>query len=162
MSFPAVLNAMLTSVSSMFPETTIRLSGGRFIPRYAYTAAPARTSTIKIKKIRFFIGFSSASPRPEGEPSLHRTPRPTHRLRQVDPRHVVPVNRRGLVVASPFQPRLRVRHFDAVGDPRVVPPPRLRQLVFRQVQAFARHLHLILRRLQRVQRQPHVQLNLFP
>ena len=38
-SRPAVLNAMFTSVSSMLPETTMRLSGAVAVPRNAYTAA---------------------------------------------------------------------------------------------------------------------------
>src|SRR4051812_35236682 len=83
--------------------------------------------------------------------SLQRAPHFSHRLRQVDSCHVVLVERPRLVVARPRQPRLRIRPFQPVGHTRLIPPPRLRQFVVRQLQPVLRHLHLLLRRLQSIE-----------
>src|ERR1035438_8802023 len=92
--------------------------------------------------------------------SLHAPPHRAHRLRQVDPAHVVVVERHRLVVARPLQAALRVGDFHPDGHSGLVPPARLRQLVLRQFQPFLADLYLLLRRAQRVQRQPHIQLDL--
>src|ERR1019366_4189897 len=195
-SRPAVLNAIVTSSSSIFPEIIRRLSGVFPIPRNAQMAAPAAANIMTMIRIRFFISCSSvvgtsptriscattasrlpalvghalACQRPlagaflrtetPSQSLLHALAHRAHRLRQVDPAPVVVVERRRLVVARPLQAALRVGHFHPDGHSGLVPPARLRQLVLRQFQPFLADLHLLLRRAQSIQRQPHIQLDL--
>src|SRR5215471_13015667 len=104
------------------------------------------------KSTRIMIFFTIASL----DHALYRSRRGS----EIDARQIVVVERRDAIVARPRQPRLRVRHLDAVCHARSVAPLGLRQFVFRQPQTLFGGPYLRIGGSQPVQRQPDVELDL--
>src|SRR5271168_1916086 len=150
-SLPGTLKEMSTCVSSMLPDTTRRLPWSRWNqPDHKTPAATASTTTrrIGINILRFMFTLREHAPnRAQGGA-------------QVDACDVVVVQRVDAVVTRALQPGLRVRYFDAVGDSGFVAPLRLREFVFRQLQAVFSSSHFGVGRVQILERQAHVQLYL--
>src|SRR5215472_16514923 len=120
-SLPGTLKEISTCVNSIFPDTNRRLALARASRAvHNMRAATATATTTRIKsRIRRFI-FSSEDHAVNG----------SRRRAQIDAGNVVVVKRVDAVIARPLQAGLRVGHLNTVGDSRLVPPLRLRQLVF--------------------------------